>query len=98
MITGKVPRKDKGGNVVVDNLATAARVSTTAFVDTLATAAVAIIKALKDPSPSTAPANKGMCTPGGMSLAKKVELRSQYLRQLKEIQNRGCSYSGRVSS
>ena len=31
--------------------------------------------------------NKGMCTPGGMSPGKKVELRSQYLKQLKEIQN-----------
>ena len=72
MITGKVPRRDKGGNPVVD---------------TPATAAVVIIKALEDPSSSTAPANKGMCTPGGMSPAKKVELRSQYLRQLKEIQN-----------
>ena len=70
MITGKVSRKEKGGNNVVD---------------TLATAAVAILKALKDP-PSAAPANKGVCT-GGMSLDKKVELRSQYLKQLKEIQN-----------
>ena len=68
MITGKVPRRDKGGNAVVD---------------TLATAAVAIIKALKDPSSSTTPANKGMCTPGEMSPAKKVELRSQYLRRSK---------------
>lgn len=71
MITGNVPCRDKGGNAVVD---------------TLATAAVAIIKALKGPSSSTAPANKGMRTPGGMSPAK-VQLRSQYLRQLKEIPN-----------
>ena len=70
MITGKVSRKEKGGNNVVDKLVTAA---------------VAILIALKDP-PSAAPANKGVCT-GGMSPAKKVELRSQYLKQLKEIQN-----------
>ena len=38
MITGKVPRRDKGGNPVVD---------------ILATAAVAIIKALKDPDVHT---------------------------------------------
>ena len=54
-------------------------------VDILATAAVAIIKELK--KDTTTPANKGTCTPGGMSPGKKVELRSQYLKQLKEIQN-----------
>ena len=64
-ITGKVSRKDKSVTVV----------------DTLATAAVAIIKELKD---TTTPANKGTCTPGGMSPGK-VELRSQYLKQ--RIQN-----------
>ena len=73
MITGKVSRKDKGGNTVVD---------------TLATAAVAIIKELKKDTTTTTPAtSKGMCTLGGMSPGKKVELRSQYLKQLKEIQN-----------
>ena len=72
MITGKVTRKGKTDNTVVD---------------TLATAAVAIIKALKDPPSTVTSANKGVCTPGGMSPAKKVELRSQYLKQLKEIQN-----------
>lgn len=72
MITGKVSHKEKEGNTVVD---------------TQATAAVAIIKALNSP-PATF-VNRGMCTPGlvGMSPAKKVELRSQYLKQLKEIQN-----------
>ena len=68
MITGKVSRKDKGGNTMVD---------------TLATAAVAIIKELKK---DTTSANKRMCSPGEMSPGK-VELRSQYLKQLKEIQN-----------
>ena len=71
MITGKVPRKEKNSNTVVD---------------TLATAAVAIIKELKKDTTSI-PSNKGMCTLGGMSPGKKVELRSQYLKQLKEIQN-----------
>ena len=51
-------------------------------VDTLATAAVATIKELKK---DTTPAN--MCTPGEMSRGKKAELHSQYLKQLKEIQN-----------
>ncbi len=74
MITGKVSRKEKGGNAVT-------------VVDTLATAAVAIIKELKKDPTTPGSALKGMCTPGGMSPGKKVELRSQYLKQLKEIQN-----------
>ena len=74
MITGKVSHKEKGGNAVT-------------VVDTLATAAVAIIKELKKDPTAPASVNKGMCTPGGMSPGKKVELRSQYLKQLKEIQN-----------
>ena len=57
MITEKVSRKDEGGNTVVD---------------TLATAAVAIIKELEKDT-TTTPASKGMCTPGGMSPGK-VEL------------------------
>ena len=69
MITGKVSRNDKGVTVV----------------DTLAIAAVAIIKELK--KDTTTPANRGTCTPGGMSRGKKAELHSQYLKQLKEIQN-----------
>ena len=68
MITGKVSRKEKSSNTVVD---------------TLATAAVAIIKELKKDATSS----KRACTPGGMSPGKKVELSSQYLKQLKEIQN-----------
>ena len=58
-------------------------------VDTLATAALAIIKELKKDPTAPASTNTGMCTPGGMSPGKKVELRSQYLKQLmiKEIQN-----------
>ena len=58
-------------------------------VDTLATAAVAIIKALqpnaqpKSPMATVAHAS----TADGMSPGKKVQLRSQYLNQLKEIQN-----------
>lgn len=43
--------------------------------------AVGIIKELKEDKA------KQVCTSGGMSPGKKVELRSQYLRQLKEIQN-----------
>lgn len=74
MITGKVSRKCK-----------------TDVVDTLATTAVAIIKALRDPSSAAASescvATKEAHTPHGISPAKKVELRSKYLKQLREIQN-----------
>ena len=72
MIRGKAGRKGK-----------------TDVVDTLATAAVAIIKALqpnarpKSPVATIAHAS----TADGMSPGKKVQLRSQYLNQLKEIQN-----------
>ena len=55
------------------------------MVDTLGIAAVAVIKQLKEDT-TTTPANKGICTLGGMSPGKKVELCSQYLKQLKEIQ------------
>ena len=64
MITGKVLRKEKAATVV----------------DTLATAAVAIIKELKNDPTTPASTSKGMCTPGEMSPSKKVELRSQYLK------------------
>ena len=70
MITGKGHR-DKSGTGISGTV-----------VDTLATAAVAIIKELKEDK-----AKLQVCTSGGMSPGKKVELRSQYLRQLKEIQN-----------
>ena len=49
--------------------------------DAIATAAVAIIKELKGD------AAKGMGTSGVMSPCMKVELHSQYLKQLKNIQN-----------
>ena len=60
----------------------------TDVVDTLATAAVAIIKALQpsDARPKS-PAATATRTADGMSPGKKVQLRSQYLNQLKEIQN-----------
>ena len=68
MITEKVSRKDKSG-------------TSTNEVDTIATAAVAIIKEIKGD------ATKGMGTSGVMSPGKKVELRSQYLKQVTDIQN-----------
>ncbi len=58
-------------------------------VDTLANAAVAIVKPLRPSSPdvnSRVPA-AASCSTDGMSPDKKVQLRSQYLKQLKEIQN-----------
>ena len=71
MIRGKAGRKGK-----------------TDVVDTLATAAVAIIKALQlsDARPKS-PAATVARTADGMSPGKKVQLQSQYLNQLKEIQN-----------
>lgn len=71
MIRGKASRKGKHD-----------------VVDTLANAAVAIMKALRPSSPelsSKFPATS--CKTDGMSPGKKVQLRSQYLKQLKEIQN-----------
>ena len=62
----------------------------TDMADTLATAAVAIIKALQPGSSDTrsqSPTVSHTLTPDGMSPGKKVQLRSQYLKQLKEIQN-----------
>ena len=59
MITGKVSRKDKGG-------------TSTNVVDTIAVAAVVIIKELKGD------AANGTGTLGVMFPGKKVELRSQY--------------------
>ena len=59
MITGKVLRKEKGSNAAT-------------VVDTLATAAVAIIKELKNDPTTPASTSKGMCTPGEMSPSKKV--------------------------
>ena len=56
-------------------------------VDTLATAAVAIIKALQPNAQPRSPAAIVGHTADGMSPGKKVLLRSQYLNQLKEIQN-----------
>ena len=57
----------------------------------MATAAVAIIKALKDPSPpAPGPAvdsNSKKDPQDIMSPTKKFNLRSQYLKQLKGIQN-----------
>ena len=60
----------------------------TDVVDVLATAAVAIINRLQpsDARPKS-PAATVARTADGMSPGKKVQLRSQYLNQLKEIQN-----------
>ena len=71
MIRGKAGRKGK-----------------TDVVDVLATAAVAIINRLQpsDARPKS-PAATVAHTADGMSPGKKVQLRSQYLNQLKEIQN-----------
>ena len=74
MITGKTIRKGKGDS----------------FADNLASAAVAIVQALKGPSPvDSVPANSVATTHVSniMSPTKKANLRSQYLKQLKEIQN-----------
>ncbi len=72
MIRGKVSRKGKHD-----------------VVDTLANAAVAIVKALRPSSPDVNPSvtAAASCSTLGMSPGKKVQLRSQYLKQLKEIQN-----------
>ncbi len=58
-------------------------------VDTLANAAVAIVKALRPSSPdvNSSVTAAASCSTRGMSPGKKVQLRSQYLKQLKEIQN-----------
>ena len=57
----------------------------------MATAAVAIIKALKDPSPVAGYSSRKEVRPIApqdvMSPTKEVHLRSQYFKQLKEIQN-----------
>ena len=75
MIRGKAGQKGKTD--MADTLA-------------MATAAVAIIKALQPGSSDTtsqSPTVSCAHTPDGMSPGKKVQLRSQYLKQLKEIQN-----------
>ena len=53
--------------------------------DIIAGAAVAVVQALKNPSPS--PPQSSSFPQDGISPGKKVNLRQQYLQQLKMIQN-----------
>ena len=59
------------------------------FADSLVSAAVAIVKALKDPAspPKERPATSTPTSDNIVSPTNKAHLRSQYLKQLKEIQN-----------
>lgn len=74
MITGKAAHKEKRNDVA----------------ETIATAAVAVVRALQSPTQSTPTKQdtiqKTNNPPEGISPGKRVQLRSQYLKQLKDIQ------------
>ena len=61
------------------------------FSESLADCAVAIVKALQPPAPTTPATSAGVHSvstpPNGISPGKKVNLRSQYLSQLKTLQS-----------
>ena len=92
MGTGKIITQWKDYNTpppvpLIDGGKTALKRSS--FADSLASAAVAIVKALKDLAspPKERPATSTPTSDNVVSPMKKAHLRSRYLKQLKEIQN-----------